>query len=301
MSTDPPDLGFGERFSLLEKILIDLPVSLLRLIIEYQSGFLGVYYRQFGQDSLSKPYGLVTDGQSRLYANSWGSDHIHIFHHSGKLLSQWSHRKQGNTNKAGKAHSSALTIDEKFLYVVDYAGKVQVFSLPECSSLSREFSVQVHCMGIYIHKSLIYLSNFDLHSVLVYTIEGKFLRNFGKEGTGKGELLFPYGLTVNEDLVYICDSGNNRITIFTIEGRFWGTFGNFGDFQHRVELPQCLLALGSSIFVSDKHWIRQFDKRGTCLKRWGGDSILRDAAGFLFFDGMCYVSDYADNSIKVFE
>ena len=59
--------------------------------------------------------------------------------------------------------------------------------------------------------------------------ERKLLNRWGREGSGLGELYYPYNLALgDDDTVYIVEYGNHRVQKFTRNGRslgFWGTHG----------------------------------------------------------------------------
>ena len=55
----------------------------------------------------------------------------------------------------------------------------------------------------------------------MFTAEGKFLRKFGKKGSGDGELNFPSSVSVGSDnIVYVTEYYNHRVSMFTSEGQF---------------------------------------------------------------------------------
>ena len=49
-----------------------------------------------------------------------------------------------------------------------------------------------------------------------------FSHKWGTQGSGNGQLPFPYGVAVdNSGNVYVCDVGNSRIQKFRIDGSFY--------------------------------------------------------------------------------
>ncbi len=57
--------------------------------------------------------------------------------------------------------------------------------------------------------------------VVVYSPSGRLLYQFGRGGSGKGELRQPLGLTVDSrGRVYVADSGNSRIQVFSSRGKY---------------------------------------------------------------------------------
>ena len=67
------------------------------------------------------------------------------------------------------------------------------------------------------------------HCIQVFTPEGKFLRKFGKWGSGEGELSYPSSVSIDSnDIVYITERDNHRVSIFTGQGKFVRSFGTKG-------------------------------------------------------------------------
>ncbi len=62
------------------------------------------------------------------------------------------------------------------------------------------------------------------HRVQVFTLEGDFLRQFGRYGNGDGELNTPAGIATVRNVpgsgVWVADTRNNRIVQFSVAGRF---------------------------------------------------------------------------------
>ena len=76
-------------------------------------------------------------------------------------------------------------------------------------------------------QNLIAVTEHRLHSVSIYeyldgrVLSGRFLRKFGKEGTGDGELIFPRGICEDIDgNLLVCDTSNSRVSQFNTDGEF---------------------------------------------------------------------------------
>jgi hypothetical protein len=65
--------------------------------------------------------------------------------------------------------------------------------------------------------------------ITVWSPAGQLLREWGKSGTGDGELSWPGGIAVGKDgRVYVADQTNRRVQVFDGAGKFlmkWGTYG----------------------------------------------------------------------------
>ena len=98
-------------------------------------------------------------------------------------------------------------------------------------------------------------------SMQVFTAEGKFLRKFGKYGSGGGELNLPSSVSIDsDDIVYVTESSNHRVSMFTSEGQFLRSFGTKGGGPGQFNEP-----------------------RGIAVDK----------------DGLVYVSDYNNNRIQI--
>ena len=73
----------------------------------------------------------------------------------------------------------------------------------------------------------VYVTDRELHAVLVYGPDGSFLRRWGSEGLAAGQFFKPRGIAVLEDgRVLVVDHGNHRCQLFTSEGVFLDAFGS---------------------------------------------------------------------------
>jgi DNA-binding beta-propeller fold protein YncE len=65
--------------------------------------------------------------------------------------------------------------------------------------------------------------------ISVYEAQGNFIREFGKSGSGDGELSWPGGVAIGpDDRVYVADQTNRRVQVFDKDGKFVAKFGEYG-------------------------------------------------------------------------
>jgi sugar lactone lactonase YvrE len=65
--------------------------------------------------------------------------------------------------------------------------------------------------------------------IVKFAPDGKFIKTWGKRGTGPGEFDTPHGLAIDSrGRLFVADRGNNRIQVFDQEGRFLGEWKQFG-------------------------------------------------------------------------
>lgn len=62
-----------------------------------------------------------------------------------------------------------------------------------------------------------------------FTREGKFIRSFGRLGSGPGEFRTPHDITMDpQGRLFVADRGNNRVQILEQDGRFIAEWKQFG-------------------------------------------------------------------------
>jgi len=68
----------------------------------------------------------------------------------------------------------------------------------------------------------VYVINNRSNSILLFSLDGKFLTKWGSSGSGDGQFKSPCGIAVDslENNVYVQDNGNNRIQVFNSNGKF---------------------------------------------------------------------------------
>ena len=139
---------------------------------------------------------------------------------------------------------------------------------------------------------LIYVSFMSQHRIVVFTSDGKLVREWGRKGTGPGEFDQPGGMVFGPDgNLYICDQCNHRIQQFTREGKFlaqWGAHGSkpgeFGGPEKqgsRFAGPH-FISLDSKgrLYTTEgcQARVQQFSLAGKPLAAWGNDS--QEPGGF---------------------
>lgn len=193
-----------------------------------------------------------------------------------------------------------------FLYVVDKSARIQKFdrdgrfvrgwSTPACE-MGRPSGLAVAPGGDVL------VADTHYHRILRYTEDGVLKSEFGREGRGPGEFLYPTGISVLPDgTLYVSEyGGNDRIQVFNPEGRLlrgWGVYGAApGDFKR----PQSLALSKDRLYVADaaNHRIQVFTHAGKFVDEWGG---LRYPYGVsVDAEGRVLVAEYGRHRVVRFE
>jgi 6-bladed beta-propeller/NHL repeat len=65
--------------------------------------------------------------------------------------------------------------------------------------------------------------------VVKFSKDGKFIKAWGKHGSGPGEFITPHSITIDtRGRIFVADRGNSRVQIFDQDGRFLDQWKQFG-------------------------------------------------------------------------
>lgn len=113
------------------------------------------------------------------------------------------------------------------------------------------------------------------HRVMVYSPDGKLLKQFGEEGEGAGEFFLPTDIAFDSSgNIYVAEyGGNDRIQVFDPDFNFIRSFGHYGREADEFARPQSIEIVNDELFVADScnHRILVLDLEGK-LKRTLGKS-----------------------------
>ena len=101
------------------------------------------------------------------------------------------------------------------LPVVDYEGKVTPVLSIGGTSGGKEGQFY-NPRGVAVHYKT---------GLLVYELNGTFLKQIGTPGNGEEQLKYAYGIPINDGDIFVCDFSNNRVQIFSKDFLFKSQFG----------------------------------------------------------------------------
>jgi len=143
------------------------------------------------------------------------------------------------------------------------------------------------------------------HRVQKFDINGRYLLEFGKHGSGDGELSNPIGITVHNEKVLVADNENGRISVFHCDGHFSHTFGS----DHLRHPWDVVVTNNNQILVADRglYCISIFTLDGTFVSKIGGTKsgdrgqLRRPCSLDVDLYGFIFVSDYANHRVTIFD
>ena len=161
--------------------------------------------------------------------------------------------------------------------------------------------------GIAVGQNgLIFVADYNKHQINVFDKQRKYIRSFGRQGSGNGQLYSPSGIAVDHDnRLYIVNSSSNRIEVVKSNGKFVRQIGAghlSGPYGVTVHNKHVFVAEGGnyriSIFTLDGQLIRTI---GSCGSGPGQFNGAYNAVAFASDkNGDMYVADYGNSRIQVF-
>lgn len=211
----------------------------------------GKFVRGWGDEYLHTPHGLRIDRDDNIWVTDIGNHLVLKFSPAGKLL-----LSLGTANKPGS--------------------ELDQFNKP--SDVAFGPADEVYVSDGYVNTR-----------VMQFDGRGKFVKTWGKPGTGPGEFDLVHAIKVDSrKRVLVADRENERIQVFNLEGELltiWKGYAPYG-----IDIDR-----DGTIFVADvvAHQIIQLDDTGQIVHVWGekGDKpgqfqaphmLAVDRAGNLF-------------------
>jgi len=261
-----------------------------------------------GKLQMSKPYGVATDNEGKIYVTDTGLGTVWVFDAKAKKVSF--------LGTGGLRTPVGVAIDAKGQVFVSDARAQRVYAYnkegKQIMNIGHSQGELANPSGLAIDPTTnrLYVANAKLHLIKVYdTNTGKFLFDIGARGSDDGRLNFPTNLSIKNGKLYVTDTGNFRVQIFDLDGKFLKNFGRVGDNLGQFARPKGVDADSEGhIYVTDAAFdnFQIFNEDGQLLLFVGNKG--RDLGQFwlpsgLHIDGKdrIYVADQYNNRVQVFQ
>lgn len=163
-------------------------------------------------------------------------------------------------------------------------------------------------MGVTAANNKIYVSDTGNQRVEVFDSSGRFVSTFGKQGSGKGEFQFPYGIAADgSNNIFVADMRAGNIQVFNAQGEFIKYFAEDKPEQAVINSPTGLFYQAGKLYVAELSppSVKVFDSAsGQKLlefgKRGKAPGELAAPNGVTFTGSAIIVSDSSNENLQVF-
>lgn len=309
------------------------------------------FSNQFGSEGsqLDGPAGLTVDAKGDVWVADSGDDRILEFSAAGVLMNAYgSEGSDASPDDVQFLHPSALALNQTTgdIYVAD-EGNHRIVELSATGEFIETFGwgVSKEKQGFAVCKSEcqagsdqttslvngndfvepngiavdssgnVWVSDAAADRVKEFSATGEYLQQFGKEGTGAGELKQPSGIAVSGTTVYVAEYGNDRVQEFAPslgqQGRlvytYAGQFGKQGIGGGEFAKPQGIAIdpRTGSLYVADSgnHRVQEFSPSGQLIAKFGAygseEGEFSEPVGVtVSAAGAIYVSDALNNRLE---
>ena len=200
---------------------IDEKISQLKILRKKEKEMENVDF-EWNQELESK---LNTLGAIRVNSEKKSSELISEYKKKGVPLAVFGKHIDNKSNNPGifcYPQSISVDIDTNLFYICDYSNhRVQVFN--KIFQFLFMFSEKMNgpC-GICILQEKVYVTQYRINCLNIYSLQGKLLNSVGKKGNGELEFKDPRGVAVSTEWrrIYICDFSNHRVQCLNLDLSF---------------------------------------------------------------------------------
>jgi DNA-binding beta-propeller fold protein YncE len=259
--------------------------------------------------ALGKPYGLALKGQSTLFIVDTAKKGLMVLNlDTGKVDFIDSLGPYGRLQEP----INVLLGDDGRVYVADTGlGKIVVF---DANGVFVRFIGEGE-LGSPVGMALgpggksLYVTDTNLHMVLVFSPEGDLLKKFGGRGDMQGQFYHPLGIAVNNrSQVLVVDSFHFAVQVFDLDGNYLSSFGSTSKGLGSMARPRSIAVDSEGlIYVTDalKNNVQIFDQDGGPVLEFGsrgfGPGQFRLPAGIFYCeDERIFVVDSINKRIQEF-
>jgi DNA-binding beta-propeller fold protein YncE len=172
-----------------------------------------------GPGQLSVPVSVAVDAVGLVYVSDAESLFIHKFSGQGTPLLSFTDLRFRRPSGVALDRGGAV-------YVADYARGAVLIFLPSGDFLREIRGAPGRALsgptGVAVDDDgNVYVVEFEAHRVQKFSPRGRWLKAWGREGSGPGELRHPAGAAFCPDgFLYVADTHNARVAKFTRDGEY---------------------------------------------------------------------------------
>lgn len=112
-------------------------------------------------------------------------------------------------------------------------------------------------------RGRLFIADSQHFRVLIFDVDGRYLGQLGKYGTGRGEIAHPEGVDVDSDgNIYVADTSNQKVLVFGPDLKFKNEVAEM--------YPTAVFVKGNRVYIATRFYISIRNRDLKELDRWGG-------------------------------
>ena len=164
-------------------------------------------------DHFNHPAGVSVNTEGLIYICDGDNHRVTVHDEEGKFLFSFGSKGSGPGCFVGPLDITFGS--DGLVYVIDESNKRVCVWLKE-GTFKRDFETKYHPNYITATSdNHLVITSYSFNTVMVYTLEGELVHEFGGRDSDLGRFDRPWGICVDDNgLVYVADRGNRRVQVF---------------------------------------------------------------------------------------
>ena len=211
------------------------------------------------QNTIRMPYSLAVDSENNIYAVDYTTRSLLKFSIQGNVLKSFSREKFPGGQFSGIGEIQI--IKDELVFVCDTTQhKIHILDKTleylrciECTGCNLSHSPEPSDLVYHNADQVLYVADSKNKCILVYTLDGAFIRCFGNTGLPFSDvhrLVKPWSVCLDESesLLYVLDCAEHQVLTFTTAGRFVAAFGS----THLLDPARVAVDKDGYVYVCDE-------------------------------------------------
>ena len=172
-----------------------------------------IHHASSRSDYFIHPRGVSVSAEGLIYICDSGNNRVSVHDEDGKFLFVFGFKGSGPGCFNGPGDIAFGS--DGLVYVVDWSNNcVSVWSKE--GTFKRQFKPKYYPYYIAAtNDNHLLITARSMHTIMVYTLEGELIHQFGEKGSDPGRFNWPGGICVDDnELVYVVDVWNDRVQVF---------------------------------------------------------------------------------------
>lgn len=237
------------------------------------------FFSPKGRGQLKNPINCFVDDKGFIYVADSYRTEIVIFDENGNFVRSFGENENFKPTDVcvydNKIFVANITDSKISVYSTDSTNKL-LYTFPE--KVVEEDSASHLCApsNIAIYNNKIYISDFGCGMIRVFSIDGKYIKNIGSQGTSIGQFSKVKGVAVDKEYnIFAVDAAFNNIQVFNEKGQLLMFFGGKTNLPGGLNLPAKITIDYDNLKYFQKYVAPDFDLKYLVFvtSQYGPDKI----------------------------